>query len=550
MQNTQGQPILVLSEDTDRQKGKDAQESNIRAARVIGDTVRSTLGPRGMDKMLVGSIGDIVITNDGATILEEMDIEHPGAKMIIEVSETQEDEVGDGTTTAVVFAAELLDAAKDLLDKDIHPSIVASGYSMAANKAREILDNMAIDISIDDDEKLKQIAKTSMTGKKVESDIEVLSELAVKAAKQVVDETDGKLVDLDNITLETRVGGSVRDSKMVDGLVLDKDKVHSNMPSRVEGAKIALLNTPMEVGETETDSEVTVSDPEQLQQFLDHEEKELKDMVQKVKEAGANVVICQKGIDDIAQHYMAKEGILAIRRAKSSDMDKLARATGGTIVTNIKDISSEDLGKAGIVEERKVAGDEMTFIEDCENPKAVSILVRGGTEHIVDEAERSLKDAINVVGEAIESEKMIPGGGAAEIELSMKLGEYADKVGGKEALAVRAFADAIESITRALAENAGMDPIDAIVELRSKHGDDGNKYGLDVYDGEVKDMVKEGVIEPITIKKQAVSSGSEAATMILRVDDVIAAKQEEMPAGGAGGPGGAPGGMPGGMPGM
>ncbi|KXA91990.1 thermosome subunit [candidate division MSBL1 archaeon SCGC-AAA259D18] len=551
MPNGQGrQPILVLSEGTERQKGRDAQESNIRAGKVIGDSVRSTLGPKGMDKMLVDSLGDVVITNDGATILDEMDVEHPGAEMVIEVAETQEDEVGDGTTTAVVLAAELLDEASELLDKDIHSSIVASGYSMAAAKAQEFLEEMAEDISIEDEDMLRQVATTAMTGKKVEANIEPLSDLAVEAVKQVAEETeDGYTVDLDDIGIEKQEGESVDDSFMVDGLVIDKDRVHAGMPQRIEEARIALINTSMEVEETEADSEVRVSDPEQLQQFLDREEEELREMVDKVKEAGANVVICQKGIDDMAQHFMAQEEIFAVRRAKKSDMEKLARATGGTVLTNIDDLTSEDLGKAELVEERKISGDEMTFIEECEDPKAVSVLVRGGTEHIVDEAERSFEDAINVIAASVESGKAVPGGGATEIELAMKIADYADSVGGKEALAVQAFADAIESIARSLAENAGLDPIDTVVDLRSKHEENGVEQGLDVYDGNVKDMIEEGVIEPLPIKTQAVASGAEAATMILRVDDVISAEEEEAPAGGPGGPGGAPGGAPPGGPG-
>lgn len=547
MPNGQGryQPIFILSEDTTRQKGRDAQDMNIRAARIIGDAVRTTLGPRGMDKMLVDSLGDVVITNDGATILDEMDIEHPAAKMIAEVAETQEEEIGDGTTTAVVLAAELLEEASELLDQGIHPTVIASGYSMAASKAQEFLEDLSVEITIDDDEKLKQVATTAMTGKKVEANIPVLAELAVRAVKQVAEETDGKyLVDLDNIGMEKREGGSVDDSFLVDGIILDKERVHPGMPKRVEDAKIALLNAAIEIKKTETDSEIRVSSPEELQKFLDQEEGEFKEMVEMIKETGANVVICQKGIDDVAQHFLAKEGILAVRRAKKSDMEKLARATGGTIVTNIDDISPNDLGKAGLVEERKISGEEMLFIEECENPKAVSILVRGGTEHIVDEAERSLEDSVSVIARSVESGQIVAGGSSSEIELAMKISDYADSIGGKEALAVRAFADAVESIARSLAENAGLDPIDTIVELRSKHEEDGSTFGLDAYDGKVKDMIKEGVIEPLLVKSQAVSSGSEAAVMILRIDDVIAAK------GGSSGeeePGGMPGGMPGGL---
>ncbi len=542
------QPIFILSEDTERQKGRDAQENNIRAAKVIGEAVRSTLGPKGMDKMLVDSLGDVVITNDGATILDEMDIQHPAAKMIAEVAETQEEEVGDGTTTAVVLVAELLDEAEELLDQGIHPTIIASGFSMAATKSQEILKEMAQGVTIDDDEKLRQIANTSMTGKKVEANIPVLTDLAVRAVKQVAEQIDGGYrVDLDNIGVEKQEGGSVNDSSLVDGIVLSKDRVHPGMPKRIEGANIALLNAAMEIKKTETDSEIKVSSPDELQKFLDQEEGEFREMVEKVKESGANVVICQKGIDDLAQHFLAKEGILAIRRAKKSDMEKLARATGGNIVTNIDDLSSNDLGKAGLVEERKISGEEMTFVEDCVNPKAVSVLVRGGTEHIVDEAERSLHDAISVIAKSVESGEIIAGGGSSEIELSMKLSDYADSIGGKEALAVRAFADAVESLTRYLAENAGLDPIDTIVELRSKHEEDGVSFGLDAYSGEVKNMMEEGVIEPLLVKTQAVSSGSEAAVMILRIDDVIAAKEGGGGEGAGGMPGGAPGGMPGGM---
>ncbi len=550
-------PIFILSEDTERQKGRDAQESNFRAGRVIGEAVRSTLGPKGMDKMLVSGLGDVVITNDGATILDEMDIEHPAAKMIAEVAETQEDEVGDGTTTAVVLASELLEEADDLLEQGIHPTTIASGFSTAASKAQEFLKDMAKEISIEDEEMLEQVAVTAMTGKKVEANVENLADLAVKSVKQIAEESDGGFTaDIDNIGIEKQVGGKIDDSFMVNGLVVDKERVHTGMPKKVEDAKIALINTALEVKETEADSEISVSSPDELQKFLDHEEEELREMVDKIKDAGANILICQKGIDDIAQHFLAQEGIIAIRRAKKSDMEKLARATGGTVVTNIEDLSDKDLGSAGLVEERKISGSQMTFIEDCENPKAISVLVRGGTEHIVDEAERSLEDAVNVVISSIKSGKALAGGGASEIELAMEISDYADTIGGKEALAVRSFANALESLPRALAENAGFDPIDTIVELRSNHEEDGVTFGLDAYSGEVQDMMDQGVVEPLPVKAQAISSGSEAAVMIIRIDDVIAAKEQDMPGGegapgGPGGaPGGAPGGMPGGMPGM
>ncbi len=557
MPNGQGQPIFILSEDTDRKKGRDAQESNFRAGRVIGESVRSTLGPKGMDKMLVSGLGDVVITNDGATILDEMSIEHPAAKMIAEVAETQEDEVGDGTTTAVVLASELLEEADDLLEQGIHPTTIASGFSTAATKAQEFLQDMANDISIDDDEILEQVAVTAMTGKKVEANVENLADLAVRSVKQVAEESEDEFTaDMDNIGIEKQVGGAINDSFMVNGLVIDKERVHPGMPKKVEDAKIALINTALEVKETETDSEISVSSPDELQEFLDHEEEELRDMVDKVKESGADVLLCQKGIDDIAQHFLSQEGIIAIRRAKKSDMEKLARATGGTVVTNIDDLSESDLGKAGLVEERKVSGSEMTFVEECENPKAVSVLVRGGTDHIVDEAERSLTDAINVVISSVKSGKVLAGGGASEIELAMKISDFADTIGGKEALAVRSFADAMEALPRALAENAGFDSIDTLVELRSSHEEEGVNYGLDAYTGKVENMLDQGVVEPLPVKSQAVSSGSEAAVMIIRIDDVIASEEKEMPGGegapgGPGGaPGGAPGGMPGGMPGM
>jgi thermosome len=500
-----------------------------------------------MDKMLVDSMGDVVITNDGATILDEMDIEHPAAKMVVEVAETQEEEVGDGTTTAVVLAAGLIDEASELLDQGIHPTSIASGYSKAAAKAQEFLKKMTRDVTIDDEDILKKVATTAMTGKRVEANIKVLADMAVKAVKQVAEEVNGGKyeVDLDNIGMEKQEGGSVDDSIMVDGIILTKDRVHTGMPRKIEDAKIALLNTAMEVKKTETDSEIRISDPDQLQKFLDQEEGEFREMVENIKNAGANVVICQKGIDDMAQHFLAKEGIFAIRRAKKSDMEKLARATGGNILTDLDDISSADLGKAGLVEERKISGEEMTFVEKCKNPKSISILVRGGTKHIVDEADRSLEDAMGVVARTIESGKIVPGGGATEIELAMELSDYADSIGGKEALAVKAFANAVESVVRALANNAGLDPIDAIVELRSKHGSGGKSFGLDAYSGELKDMFEEGVVEPLQIKTQAVSSGSEAAVMILRIDDIIASKGES-----GGGPEGGPGGMPGGPGGM
>ncbi|MBS3815878.1 MAG: TCP-1/cpn60 chaperonin family protein [Hadesarchaea archaeon] len=551
-----GRPILVLPEDTERFLGRDAQRTNISAARVVSEAVRTTLGPRGMDKMLVDSLGDVVITNDGVTILDEMELEHPAAKMIVEVAKTQEDEVGDGTTSAVVFAGELLSESEDLLEQSIHSTVIASGYRLAASEAQEHLEDIAIDVSIEDDEMLENVAMTAMTGKKAEGARLDLAELAVKSTKQIAEKTDdGYIVDTNYIGVEKKQGGSAEGTSLVNGLIIDKERTHPGMPKRVEDANIALLNTSLEVKETETDAEIRVTDPEQLRAFLDEEEGMLKKTVDKIVETGANVVLCQKGIDDIAQHFLSKKGILAVRRVKKSDMEKLARATGGEVITSVEDLTSEHLGKAGLVDERKIAGDEMIFVEECEDPKAVSVLIRGGTEHVVDEVERSMEDAIRVVGVAIEDGKIVAGGGAPEIELAKRLREFAESVGGREALAVRAFADAVEVSPRTLAENAGLDSIDVLVDLRAKHeGSNGTTLGLDVYDGKVVDMYKDGVVEPLRVKTQAIKSGSEAAIMILRIDDVIAAAEQEGPppgAGAGGAPGmGAPGGMPAGMPGM
>ncbi|MDI6642612.1 MAG: thermosome subunit beta [Candidatus Hodarchaeaceae archaeon] len=540
-----GQPVLILPEKVQRYLGRDAQRMNIMAARVIAEAIRTTLGPRGMDKMLVDNLGDVTITNDGVTILDEMDVEHPAAKMMVEVAKAQEDEVGDGTTTAVVLAGELLKKAEELLDQDIHSTVITAGYRLAAAKAQDILDKMAVPVSRDDDKVLKQIVITSMSSKGSEMRGEKLAELCVKAVKQIVEESDGKLeADIDNIKVEKKSGGSSADSKLIQGIVLDKEVVHPGMPKRIEKAKIALLNLALEVKETETDAKINITDPEQLRSFLDEERRMLQEMVDQVKKVGANVVLVQKGIDDIAQHYLAKAGILAARRVKESDMEKLARATGGKIVTNIKDLTSDDLGTAALVEERKIAGEEMIFVEGCKDPKAVSLLVRGGTEHVVDEVERAVHDGISVISAAIEDGKMIAGGGASEIEVAKGLREYSDTVGGREALAVNAFADAIETIPRTLAENAGLDPIDILVQLRSSHEKkDGKNIGVDVISGKVLNTFDIGIIEPLRVKTQAIKSASEVAEMILRIDDVIAAgkleKEEKEP-----GPGAERGGMP------
>jgi len=534
-----GTPVLILREGSQRTAGREAQKSNIMAAKAVATAVRTTLGPKGMDKMLVDTLGDVVITNDGVTILKEMDIEHPAAKMMVEIAKTQDDEVGDGTTTAVVLAGELLKKAEELLDQEIHPTVIAAGYRAAAEKAMSILKDMAIKVSPDDDELLKKIAITAMTGKGSGVARTELAELSVKAVKAIVDE-DGT-VDVDNITVEKKVGGGITDSQLVYGMVIDKERLHPNMPKKVKDAKIALLNTAIEIEKTEVDAKIEITSPDQLQAFLDQEETMLRDMVNKIVSTGANVVFCQKGIDDLAQHFLAKAGVYTIRRIKKSDMEKLARATGGRIVTSIHDLAESELGRAGLVEERKIAGDDMTFVVECENPKSVSIILRGGTEHVVDELDRAMEDALRVVGVALEDTLLMPGGGAPEIELALRLREYAATVGGREQLAIEAFAEALEIIPKTLAENAGFDQIDTLVALRSSHEKGVKAAGLDMESGTPTDMQDKGVIEPMRVKTQAINSAAESAVMILRIDDVIASKS------GPGGEGGMPGGMPGGM---
>ncbi|AET64596.1 thermosome subunit alpha [Methanothrix harundinacea] len=534
-----GTPVLILREGSQRTAGREAQKSNIMAAKAVATAVRTTLGPKGMDKMLVDTLGDVVITNDGVTILKEMDIEHPAAKMMVEIAKTQDDEVGDGTTTAVVLAGELLKKAEELLDQEIHPTVIAAGYRAAAERAMDILKEMAIKVSPNDDELLKKIAITAMTGKGSGVARNELAELSVKAVKAIVDE-DGT-VDVDNITVEKKVGGGITDSQLVYGMVIDKERLHPNMPKKVKDAKIALLNTAIEIEKTEVDAKIEITSPDQLQAFLDQEETMLKDMVNKIVSTGANVVFCQKGIDDLAQHFLAKAGVYTIRRIKKSDMEKLARATGGRIVTSIHDLAESELGRAGLVEEKKIAGDDMTFVVECENPKSVSIILRGGTEHVVDELDRAMEDALRVVGVALEDSLLMPGGGAPEIELALRLREYAATVGGREQLAIEAFAEALEIIPKTLAENAGFDQIDTLVALRSSHEKGVKTAGLDMETGKPSDMQEKGVVEPMRVKTQAINSAAESAVMILRIDDVIASK--------SGGPGGE-GGMPGGMGGM
>lgn len=533
-----GTPILVLREGSERTRGRDAQSRNILAAKTIANAVKTTLGPKGMDKMLVDSMGDVVITNDGATILKEMDIEHPAAKMMVEIAKTQDEEVGDGTTTAVVFAGELLKRAEDLLEQEVHPTLIATGYRMASEKAYEILKGFAHKVAPTDTATLKKIGTTSLTGKGAGIAREMLTDLAVDAVKMIAEEGEKK-IDIDHIKLEKKMGGSTEDTKLIRGMLIDKERVHPAMPKTVKNARIALVNSALEIEKTEVDAKIEITAPEQLKSFLDEEERMLKEMVQKVTESGANVLFCQKGIDDLAQHYLAKAGIFAVRRVKESDMKKLASATGGKIQTSLEEVRAEDLGSAGLVEERKIGGEEMTFVEDCSNPKAVSILLRGGTEHVVDELERGMNDALRVIGVALEDGKYVAGGGAAEIELALRLRDYAASVGGREQLAIQAFADAIEVIPRALAENAGLDPIDMLVALRSAHERGDKNAGLDVFKGEPTDMLTAGVIEPLRVKTQAISSGTESAVMILRIDDVIASSREKMP--GGGGPPGGPG---------
>jgi thermosome len=541
-----GQPIFILREGSQRTRGREAQSNNIMAAKAVAEAVRTTLGPKGMDKMLVDSLGDVVITNDGATILKEMDIEHPAAKMIVEVSKTQDDEVGDGTTTAAVIAGELLKKAEELIEQDVHPTIIASGYRMASQKAGEIIKTLAKSVTRENRDILINISGTAMTGKGAEATKEVLANISVDAITSIVDE-DNK-VDMENIKIEKKVGARIADSELIKGMIIDKERVHTNMPKKVQNAKIALLNTAIELKDTEVDAEISITSPEQLQSFLDQEEKMIKDLVEKVVNSGANVVFCQKGIDDMAQHYLAKAGVFAIRRVKKSDMQKLARATGGKLVTNVDEIAEADLGKADIVEEKKIGGDPMTFVTGCVNPKAVSILLRGGTEHVIDNIERALNDSLRVVGVAIEDEKLVAGGGSPEVEVALRLQEYAATLSGREQLAVKAFAEALEVIPRTLAENAGLDPIDMLMELRAHHEKGMKTAGLNVYEGKVIDMWEAGVVEPLRVKTQAINAAAESAVMILRIDDIIASKQG--PAGPSAEdmvPGGMPPGMMGGM---
>ena len=522
-----GTPIYILKEGTERESGKSAQSKNIAAAKAIADAVRSTLGPKGMDKMLVDSLGDVTITNDGVTILKEIDVVHPAAKMIVEIAKAQDQECGDGTTTAVVLAGELLTKAEELLEQNVHPTTITRGFEMASKKSMEIMDMLGTEIDVNDENTLRNIAITSMTGKSAGKSREYLADLVVKAVRELAEkEGERYKVDLDNIKVEKKHGGAIEDTELIKGVILDKEKVHPGMPDRVKDARVALINAALEIKKTEIDANIRISDPTQMQAFLDEEEKMLRDMVDKIKSTGANVVFCQKGIDDMAQHFLAKEGIYAVRRVKKSDMEKLAKATGGNIVTTLDDLSADDLGHAGLVEERKIGDDEMTFVMDCKNPRAVSILIRGGTEHVVDEIERIVNDALHTVSLALEDGKLTAGGGASAVELALQLRDYAASVGGREQLSIEAFADALEIVPKTLAENAGLDVIDVLIKLRKAHKDGDKFAGIDVYTGDIVDMRERNVVEPIRVGRQAIQSATEVANMILRIDDVIASKGE------------------------
>ncbi|HMB66562.1 MAG TPA: thermosome subunit beta [Candidatus Bathyarchaeia archaeon] len=531
-----GQQVIILREGTSRSRGQDALKANIMAAKIIAESVRSSLGPKGMDKMLVDGFGDVTITNDGATILDEMEVQHPAAKMMVEVAKTQDDEVGDGTTTSVVVAGELLKKAEELIDQGVHPTVIVDGYRQASIRALEVLDQIAIKIDPIDKAMLRRVAEVSLASKILAEDKEAMAELAVNAILQVAEKTsDGYKVDIDDVKVEKKPGESLTDTTLIKGIVLDKEIVHPGMPKRVEDAKIALVDAPLEVEKTEFDAKINIENPEQMKSFLDEEEKMLKDMTDKVANSGANVLLCEKGIDDVAQHYLAKKGILAVRRVKQSDMEKLVKATGGKVVSNVNDLRPEDLGFAKLVEERKVADDKMTFVEGSKNPKAVTILVRGGGERIVDEAERAIHDALCVVRDVVLDPRVVGGGGAPEAEVARRLREHAQKLSGKEQLAVIAFGEALETLPTALAENAGMDPIDILVQLRVAHEKGQLWAGVDVNESKVADLKERGILEPVGVKIQVIKSAAEAAGMILKIDDVIAAAKSSA-GGGAGGP--------------
>jgi thermosome len=535
-----GQPVIVLKEDTERSKGRDARNSNMMAAQIIAEVLKSTLGPRGMDKMLIDSLGDITITSDGATVLDEIDVQHPAAKMMIEVSKTQDKEVGDGTTTAVIFAGELLKKAKDLLEDNIHPSIIIGGYQKASEKAIETLEKVSMDVDLEDRDTLMKISNTSMRSKAVSASRDHLSNIVIDAIKQVIEKRDSRIIaDVDNVQIVKKEGQSLEATELIQGIIVDKEVVHAGMPKKIKEAKIALLDTPLEVKKTEFDAEIRITSPDSIKAFLDQESEMLKRKVDQVVATGANVLFCQKGIDDMAQHFLAKAGVLSARRAKKSDMEKLAKATGGKVVNNLADLKETDLGKCGSVEEKKIGGDNMIFVEGCDNPQAVAIFVRAGLERMIDEAERGLNDALHVIADVAEVPRMVAGGGSIEMELSKSVRDYAGQIGGREQLAIEAFADALEVIPRTLADNAGLDILDTMVAMKAAHAQKNGVYmGVNVYDEGVIDMLEEGVLEPTVVKLQAIKSGIEVASMILRIDDVLAAKSGgpgDMGAG-AGGP--------------
>jgi len=528
-----GQPVLILKEGSNQSRGKEAQRNNIQAAKLVAEIVKSSIGPRGMDKMLVDSLGDVTITNDGATMLKEIDVQHPAAKMLVEVSKATDNEVGDGTTSAVILAGALLEKAEVLIDKGVHPTIIVEGYNKAAAQAIKLLNEISEKVPANSKDWLIKIARTSMQTKLVSRESQELAELVVGAVLQVAEKTDngGYKVDLDNIKVEKKPGGSLRDTTLIKGIVLDKEVVHAGMPKRVDNAKIALVNAAFEIEKTEFDAKLNINDPSMMKKFLDEETRMLKEMADKVVSIGANVLVCQKGMDDIAQHYLAKAGVLAVRRAKESDLTKLAKATGARIANNFEDLSSKDLGNADLVEERKVEQDKWVFVEGCKNPKAVTILIRGGTQRIVDEAERSMHDALMVSKDVVEKPAIVAGGGAPEAEVAALVMKWTEKLNGREQLAAQKFADALETIPICLATNAGLDPIDTMTELRAKHAEGGKWFGVEAKEGKVKDMYKENVLEPLSVKEQIVKSATEAACMILRIDDVIAAGKSKGPSG-------------------
>lgn len=523
IQQTPQGPVLVLKESALQQKGRDAQANNIMAAKLVADLVRTSLGPRGMDKMLVDSLGDVTITNDGATILKEIDVQHPAAKMMVEISKAIDNEVGDGTTSSVVFAGSLLTKAQDLLKKDVHSSVIVEGFQAAAEKALEILTEIAKPVKPEETEELIKVAKTSMESKLISEDSPSLSKLVVDAILRIAEKHGEKhVVDLDNVKVEKKAGGSIQDSSLIKGIVLDKEVVHSGMPAKIQSAKIALLNCPLEIEKTEMSAEIRISDPTQMQMFIEEEQRMIKQMVEKIHKVGANVVICQKGIDDIAQHYLAKYGILAVRRVKESDMSKLAKACGATITTNLEDLTENDLGSAELVHQKKVESDKWVFVEGCRNPKSVSLLLRGGSQRVVDEVDRSMHDALMVVKDVIEKPAIVAGGGSVEAYLSGRINEWADGFEGREQLAIKKFAEALEVIPLTIAENAGMDPIDTMVNLRARQSQGQKWTGINAREQKVENMLSLNIIEPVAVKEQIIKSATEAACMILRIDDVIA----------------------------